>query len=78
MLVSVYLPATGGKDNITKFCETVDEIYQKHQKTHHFIFGGDLNEDLGNTKTKTQKESNVYSISYMNVNYFTLLEAKHL
>ena len=29
-------------------------------------------------QTKTQKGSNIYSISYVNVNYVIPLEAKHL
>ena len=59
LLVSVYLPATGGKENITEFCETVDQMYeicQKYQKTHHIIFGGDLNEDLGNASKNSKRK----------------------
>jgi hypothetical protein len=59
LLVYVYLPATGGKENITRFCETVDQMYeicQKYQKTHHIIFGGDLNEDLRNANKNSKRK----------------------
>ena len=58
-MVSAYLPATGGKENITEFCETVDQMYescQKYQKTHHIIFGGDLNEDLGYANISSKRK----------------------
>ena len=32
------------------------EICQKYQKTHHIIFGGDLNEDLGNASKNSKRK----------------------
>ena len=59
LIVSVYLPAIGGKDHISEFQETVDQLYELHQKyieTHQIIIGGDLNEDLGNISRKNRRK----------------------
>ena len=59
IVVSVYLPTTGGRDSLMEFQECVDqisEITEKYCQTHDILLGGDLNEDLDkNDPTKRTK-----------------------
>ena len=48
-VISVYLPAKGGKNHIIEYQDTIDqlyELYQTYKNTHKIIIGGDINEDL--------------------------------
>ena len=59
IVVSVYLPTTGGRDSLMEFQECVDqisEITETYCHTHDILLGGDLNEDLDkNDPTKRTK-----------------------
>ncbi|CAG2250967.1 unnamed protein product [Mytilus edulis] len=59
LVVSVYLPSTGGRNSTDEFLDTIDqlnEIITKYQDTHEIIIGGDLNEDLGNDKRQNKRK----------------------
>ncbi|XP_063427548.1 uncharacterized protein LOC134711049 [Mytilus trossulus] len=59
LLVSVYLPSTGGRNSTDEFLDTIDqlnEIITKYQDTHEIIIGGDLNEDLGNDERQNKRK----------------------
>ena len=49
LIVSVYMPCKGLRENVEEFADCVAkliEIYQKYTSTHRIMFGGDFNEDL--------------------------------
>lgn len=51
LLISAYLPSTGGRNHLEEYRDTIDqlyEIFQKYQSTHDVVIGEDLNEDLAN------------------------------
>ncbi|VDI13607.1 Hypothetical predicted protein [Mytilus galloprovincialis] len=59
LVVSVYLPSTGGRNSTDEFLDTIDqlnEIITKYQDTHEIIIGGDLNEDLGNDERQNKRK----------------------
>jgi len=56
-VISVYLPAKGGKNHIIEYQDTIDqlyELYQTYKNTHKIIIGGDINEDF-NELTGTKR-----------------------
>lgn len=58
ILVSIYMPCKGLRENVEEFTECIDqlqEIYTKYSNTHTVIFGGDFNEDLGVVKDSERK-----------------------
>lgn len=57
VVISVYLPAKGGKNHTIEYQDTIDqlyELYQTYKYTHKIIIGGDINEDL-NELTGTKR-----------------------
>ncbi|MES9884980.1 MAG: reverse transcriptase family protein [Sedimenticola sp.] len=60
LLISVYLPCRGVKDNYDDFCDCLDqvnEIIQKYSETHMILVGGDFNEDLVNEKSSRRTDA---------------------
>ena len=58
IIVSVYMPCKGLRDNVEDFTDCISqlhEIYQKYSTTHTVIFGGDFNEDLQSPKQSERK-----------------------
>ncbi|MEW8547754.1 MAG: reverse transcriptase family protein, partial [Candidatus Thiodiazotropha sp.] len=60
ILVSVYMPCRGLRENSDEFADCIaqlQEIYQKYSHSHTVIFGGDFNEDLGILKESERNKS---------------------
>ncbi|MCG8033052.1 MAG: endonuclease/exonuclease/phosphatase family protein, partial [Candidatus Thiodiazotropha taylori] len=58
ILVSVYMPCKGLKDNSEEFADCLDqltEVYQKYSSSHRVIVGGDFNEDLSSQGVSERK-----------------------
>ena len=60
LIISVYMPCRGLKDNIEDFEDCLlqlQEIVTKYSNTHSIILGGDFNEDLSNPDNPRRKRS---------------------
>ena len=58
VIISVYMPCKGLKDNRDKFADCLAqlrEICQKYADTHMIILGGDFNEDLNAQRESERK-----------------------
>ena len=60
LLISVYMPCRGLRDNIDDFVDCLlqlQEILTKCSNTHAILLGGDFNEDLSNASNHRRKKS---------------------